>query len=255
MHLFRFKKFSRRKLYFITTFIIFFLIVYLPYNFNIDQLKILKPFYFLLLNEKEILNGLNYKYLSEPIYKKEFQDFLSLHSQIKIKDDRNSSFTNYKNNEKKTQCPFVPPNLSGQVEVDENEITFEILNKKYENIFKNSAGGHWKPQNCQANFKVAIIVPYRDRDVHLKLFLNHMHKILPNQLIDYSIYIIEQTKDVKFNRGLLMNIGFVESLKDYDWDCFIFHDVDLVPLDDRNLYYCSTFPRHMSVAVNTFNYK
>ena len=28
-----------------------------------------------------------------------------------------------------------------------------------------------------------------------------------------------------------------------------------VPEDDRNLYYCPMYPRHMSVAVNTLNYK
>ena len=30
-----------------------------------------------------------------------------------------------------------------------------------------------------------------------------------------------------------MNIGFVEALKMYDFECFVFHDVDLVPEDDR----------------------
>jgi hypothetical protein len=33
----------------------------------------------------------------------------------------------------------------------------------------------------------------------------------------------------KFNRAMLMNIGFVEALKIYDYQCFIFHDVDLIP--------------------------
>lgn len=32
-----------------------------------------------------------------------------------------------------------------------------------------------------------------------------------------------------------MNIGYKEAIKDYDWACLIFHDVDLVPEDDRNL--------------------
>ena len=36
-----------------------------------------------------------------------------------------------------------------------------------------------------------------------------------------------------FNRAALMNIGFVEAIKMYDFDCFVFHDVDLVPEDDR----------------------
>ena len=52
-----------------------------------------------------------------------------------------------------------------------------------------------------------------------------------------------------------MNIGYKEAMKDYGWDCFVFHDVDLVPEDDRNLYYCPFWPRHMSATVNTLKYK
>jgi len=52
-----------------------------------------------------------------------------------------------------------------------------------------------------------------------------------------------------------MNIGYREALKDYKWTCFIFHDVDLVPEDDRNLYNCPMWPRHMSIAVNTLGYR
>jgi hypothetical protein len=32
---------------------------------------------------------------------------------------------------------------------------------------------------------------------------------------------------------MLFNIGFVEALKKYSWDCFIFHDVDMYPEDNR----------------------
>ena len=60
----------------------------------------------------------------------------------------------------------------------------------------------------------------------------------------------------KFNRALLFNVGFAEALRDNPhWECFIFHDVDLMPEDDRNLYTCPVSqPRHMSVAVDTMNY-
>ena len=58
-----------------------------------------------------------------------------------------------------------------------------------------------------------------------------------------------------FNRGMLMNVGFVEAMADFNWTCAIFHDVDLLPEDDRNLYTCPQQPRHMSVAVDKFSYK
>jgi hypothetical protein len=52
-----------------------------------------------------------------------------------------------------------------------------------------------------------------------------------------------------------MNIGFLESLKFNDFDCFMFHDVDLLPEDERNLYLCSRDnPRHMSTLIDRFNY-
>ena len=59
----------------------------------------------------------------------------------------------------------------------------------------------------------------------------------------------------RFNRAKLFNVGFKESLEFYKYDCFIFHDVDLIPEDDRNLYTCPDQPRHMSVAVSTSDYE
>ena len=53
---------------------------------------------------------------------------------------------------------------------------------------------------------------------------------------------------------MLMNVGYVEAKKAYDFACFIFHDVDLLPENDRNLYSCPGQPRHMSVAIDKFNY-
>ena len=54
---------------------------------------------------------------------------------------------------------------------------------------------------------------------------------------------------------MLMNIGFKEAGKLYDNQCYIFHDVDLLPEDDRNLYSCPNQPRHMSAAVDTMAYR
>ena len=64
-----------------------------------------------------------------------------------------------------------------------------------------------------------------------------------------------QKEGIDFNRALLFNIGFREALRVDNFTCFIFHDVDLLPEDDRNLYRCSKNPRHMSVAVDRMKYK
>lgn len=120
-----------------------------------------------------------------------------------------------------------------------------------------NVGGMWSPTECTARHKVAIIIPFRNRESNLKIFLRHIHPIMCRQQIDYGIYLIEPVQNITFNRGLLMNIGFIESLKltNDKWDCFIFHDVDLIPEDDRNIYSCPEEPRHMSSAVSTFNYR
>lgn len=131
-----------------------------------------------------------------------------------------------------------------------------------EKTLRNSSirpGGLYAPTNCTARYKVAIIIPYRNRAQMLAVFLNHMHPFLMQQHLDYGIYIVEPKQGLKFNRGLLLNIGFLESLKltnDY-WDCFIFHDVDLLPEDERNYYSCppEAKPRHMSSLVSTMDYK
>lgn len=91
-------------------------------------------------------------------------------------------------------CPYISPYLTGKLQVDENILDLQDLEKKFSTDFTAGSGGHWKPKDCQAQSKVAIIVPYRDRDAHLRLFLNHMHSFLRRQLIEYAIYIIEEVK-------------------------------------------------------------
>ena len=61
-------------------------------------------------------------------------------------------------------------------------------------------------------------------------------------------------KHDSFNKGALLNIGFREVLKHYDFDCFVFHDVDMMVEDDRNYYGCPSSPRHMSPALDKHNY-
>ena len=84
--------------------------------------------------------------------------------------------------------------------------------------------------------RVAIVVPFRDahaaqnRMKQLKEFVPYFVKYLSKFALDFRIIIVEQTNDRrKFNRGQLLNIGFLLGKNDYDCDSFIFHDVDLLP--------------------------
>ncbi len=53
--------------------------------------------------------------------------------------------------------------------------------------------------------------------------------VYARQELSYGIYLIEPVANITFNRGMLMNIGFIESNKDSNekWQCHSYHDVDL----------------------------
>ncbi|VDO40241.1 unnamed protein product [Haemonchus placei] len=141
----------------------------------------------------------------------------------------------------------------GRINVSMEEIPLQKLEEKFKYL---KPGGHYIPDGCKPMNRVAIIIPFRDRESHLHILLNNMHPFLTKQMLDYSIIVVEQTANQTFNRAKLLNVGYVEANKMYDWQCYVFHDVDLLPEDDRNLHVCpDKNPRHMAVAVNKFNYK
>ncbi|KAI4502895.1 hypothetical protein M0802_001939 [Mischocyttarus mexicanus] len=160
--------------------------------------------------------------------------------------------SNATNNATMQQCPLVAPNLVGPVAVSKTPPEISVMEKTFTDV---NPGGKGCPKTCIARHRVAIIIPFRDRPQHLQTLLFNVHPILLRQQIDYQIFVVEQEGTGSFNRAMLMNVGYVEALKERTFDCFIFHDVDLLPEDDRNLYTCPEQPRHMSVAVDKFRYK
>ena len=54
-------------------------------------------------------------------------------------------------------------------------------------------GGSYEPTECRPRHNVAIIVPFRDRDAHLKAFLANLHPFLQRQQLAYTIFIVEQS--------------------------------------------------------------
>lgn len=150
-------------------------------------------------------------------------------------------------------CPMTPPNLNGPINADTEYEPLSSIENRFRDLLL--PGGWYKPHECNPKDRVAIVIPYRDRADHLPVFLKNIHPLLMKQQIEYGIFVIEQIDDGLFNRAALMNVGFLVALQMHKWDCFIFHDVDLIPLDDRNLYKCPQQPRHMSVAVDTMGFK
>ncbi|XP_063386889.1 beta-1,4-N-acetylgalactosaminyltransferase bre-4-like [Cydia fagiglandana] len=151
-------------------------------------------------------------------------------------------------------CELLPPNL-GPISINRSYIDLEELDSRAFPEVK--WGGHFSPHDCTAVHKVAIIVPFRDRKQHLPIFLNHMHRFLMKQKLEYGIFIIEQVRSDYFNRGKLLNVGFLESQNVSHWHCFIFHDIDLLPMDQRNIYSCplEKHPRHHAAAVDRLHFK
>ncbi|XP_016837521.1 beta-1,4-N-acetylgalactosaminyltransferase bre-4 [Nasonia vitripennis] len=150
------------------------------------------------------------------------------------------------------RCPLVPPNLVGPIAVSKSPPDLAAMEKAFAKV---KQGGRGAPEDCVARYRVAIVIPFRDRFPHLMTLLYNLHPLLLRQQLDYQIFVIEQEGNGQFNRAMLMNIGYVEALKERPFDCFIFHDVDLLPENDRNLYTCPEQPRHMSVAVDKFLYR
>lgn len=69
-----------------------------------------------------------------------------------------------------------------------------------------------------------------------------------------------QTDPLIFNRAALLNAGYLEAKSRAaksggEYDCFIFHDVDLYPQDVFNYYVCSSIPRHMAAYRQGWNYE
>lgn len=145
-------------------------------------------------------------------------------------------------------CPLIPPNLVGYIPTKMDVPSLEAVESEFPDVMP---GGHFRPKECTSRHRVAILIPYRNRAEHLKIFIYNIHRVLARQQIDYGVFVIEQGDDKEFNRAKLFNVGYLESTALYDYQCFVFHDIDLVPVDDRNVYTCPQQPRHMSVRIDS----
>jgi hypothetical protein len=162
-----------------------------------------------------------------------------------LEDVKSEFFSNiYESN----YCKPVPLNLkNGRIQIDDLPEDFNSTSDDFDFNFNNytQLNGRWLPIKCKARHRVAIIIPYKNRLENLNYFLNHMHPFLQRQELEYQIFVVEQSNDQLFNKGILMNSGFLEIMSlaenktalsqieiqnvSLPFDCVIFHDVDLLP--------------------------
>ena len=84
--------------------------------------------------------------------------------------------------------------------------------------------------------KLGLIVPYRNREKQLKIFKRRIQMFLHRDSgFEYTIIVVNQIDRKKFNRGKLLNIGFLEAEKQ-GCDYVIFHDVDMIPVKGTYMY-------------------
>jgi|15BtaG_2_1085339.scaffolds.fasta_scaffold01537_2 hypothetical protein len=101
--------------------------------------------------------------------------------------------------------------------------------------------------------RLAIIVPYRNREEHLEKFVPHMHAFLEDKNIDYQILVVEQNDDKPFNKGKILNIGFDFFKNEAEYFCF--HDVDLLPVSNQCDYGEIQGVSKISQFVSQFEFK
>ena len=74
-------------------------------------------------------------------------------------------------------------------------------------------------------------------------------------MLEYTIVVVEQNRpEYIFNKAALMNVGYLTARSLGEFDCFVFHDVDIIAEDDRSFYTCLNQPRHIAAYLEKHNY-
>ena len=81
----------------------------------------------------------------------------------------------------------------GRIKIDTD------LVPKESHILQNNSevqlGGYWRPKDCYGRDRVAIVIPFRDRQTHLNILLKYLHPLLQRQQIKYRIFVVEQVRN------------------------------------------------------------
>lgn len=143
-----------------------------------------------------------------------------------------------------------PATVITNTKTDEISIKFSTTLPTKKTLVTESAPHH----------KLAVLVPFRSRWEELIDFVPHMHSFLTRQNVSHEIWVINQVDKhryaieiinitdieyIRFNRAMLLNVGYV--LTNETCDYLVMHDVDLLPLNDNLKYgYPANGPLHIA---------
>jgi hypothetical protein len=154
-------------------------------------------------------------------------------------------FSQKQSTRKKKKCGGSSKNINKQYKLykdNRKKLDIQLLPYSYPSI-----------QNKTVN--IAIIIPYRERKEHLIHFLDHIYKLKKPANHHFDIYIIAQNNHLKFNRGILLNIGYYIAKHNFHYDRYIFHDVDSYPSQELFDLYFSFPERNIHFASPYLGYK
>lgn len=100
-----------------------------------------------------------------------------------------------------------------------------------------------------ADQRLTVVIPFRDRDEHLRQLLPVLRAELERQGIPFGILVVEQDGGGLFNRGRLINIGVRHAADRTDYYCL--HDVDAIPHAAN--YACPSQPLRLVSQIDTEN--
>ncbi len=86
--------------------------------------------------------------------------------------------------------------------------------------------------------RLAVIIPVRDREMHLAVLIPRLIAALNAQSIQFRIVVVEQEAGKLWNKGAIINAGLRHVVDHCDYFCF--HDVDAIPI--KGNYLCPSQP-------------
>nr|XP_020646614.1 beta-1,4-galactosyltransferase 6 [Pogona vitticeps] len=89
-------------------------------------------------------------------------------------------------------CPEKLPHMRGFIDANMSEISLEEIQQMFSKDLDIEPGGHWKPKDCKPRWKVAILIPFRNRHEHLPIFFRHLIPVLQKQRLEFAFYVVEQ---------------------------------------------------------------